>query len=178
LRNEAVARNYAEALYALGEQEGETEQYGILLEALAAAVGDAPKVHAVLMSPRVPKGVKATLLADALPGAPKPFVLFLQAVVKRNRQGMLGDLAQVYATMVDAKLNRVHVGVTLVREPDAGLRKQIAAALTEALGKEALVSYTTDPAILGGLLVRVGERVHDGTLRRRLIMLRRQLLSR
>jgi len=178
LRHEAIARNYAEALFELGEQQGESERYGALLEALAAAVVGTPKVLAVMMSPRVPKGVKAELLADALPDAPKPFVLFLQALVKRNRQGVLDEIAQVYGGMVDAKLHRVKVGVTLAHEADAALQKQIAAALTKALGKEALVRFTADPAVLGGSIVRVGDRVHDGSLRRKLIMLRRQLLNR
>jgi len=178
LRHEAIARNYAEALFELGEQQGESERYGALLEALAAAVVGTPKVLAVMMSPRVPKGVKSELLADALPDAPKPFVLFLQALVKRNRQGVLDEIAQVYGGMVDAKLDRVKVGVTLAHEADAALQKQIAAALTKALGKEALVRFTADPAVLGGSIVRVGDRVHDGSLRRKLIMLRRQLLNR
>ena len=178
MRNEAVARNYAEALFALGEEHGESARYGTLLEALAAAVSDSPAVMAVLMSPRVSKAAKAQLMADALPEAPKPFVLFLQAVVKRNRQGLLDEVAQVYGGLVDAKLNRVRVGVTLAHEADAALRKQIAAALSTSLGKEALVRFATDPAVLGGSVVRVGDRVHDGSIRRRLMMLRRQLLNR
>ena len=56
--------------------------------------------------------------------------------------------------------------------------QQITAALTEALGKEALVGFSADPAVLGGAVVRVGDRVHDGSIRRKLIMLRRQLLNR
>jgi F-type H+-transporting ATPase subunit delta len=175
LRYEAIARNYAEALFALGEQEGESERYGALLEALASAVTGTPRVLAVMMSPRVPK---AELLADALPDAPKPFVLFLQALVKRSRQGLLDEIAQLYGAMVDEKLNRVKVGVTLAHEADSALQKQLVASLTEALGKEALVGFATDPAILGGTVVRVGNRVHDGSLRRKLIMLRRQLLNR
>jgi F-type H+-transporting ATPase subunit delta len=178
LRHAAVARNYAEALFALGEQHAESARYGELLEALAAAVAESPKVLAVLMSPRVSKAAKAKLLADALPAAPQPFTLFLQAVVKRNRQGMLDEVAQEYTGLVDIKLNRVRVGVTLAREADAGLKQQIARALTESLGKEALVRFAADPAVLGGSVVRVGERVHDGSLRRKLIMLRRQLLNR
>lgn len=178
MRHEAVARNYAEALFALGEQQGESARFGALLEALAAAVAETPAVQGVLMSPRVPKAAKARLLAGALPGAPKAFGGFLQALVKRGRQGLLSEVAEAYTGLLDAKENRVRVGVTLAHEADAALRKQIAAALSAALGKEALVRYAADPAVLGGPVVRVGDRVHDGSLKRKLIMLRRQLLSR
>ena len=79
---------------------------------------------------------------------------------------------------MDAKLNRVRVAVTLAHEADAGLRKQITESLTKALGKDALVRFAAEPAVLGGSVVRVGDRVHDGSIRRKLIMLRRQLLNR
>ena len=173
-----IARNYAEALFELGEAQGESVRYGDLLGGLAGAVAATPNAQGVLMSPRVSKAAKARLLANTLPDAPKPFVLFLQALVKRNRQGMLHEIAESYAGLVDGKLNRVRVGVTLAHQPDALLQKKIAAALSESLGKEALVGFSADPAVLGGAVVRIGDRVHDGSIRRKLIMLRRQLLNR
>lgn len=176
--HEAVARNYAEALFALGEEHGESVRYGDLLGGLAFAVAATPNAQGVLMSPRVTKAAKAKLLADTLPDAPKPFVAFLQALVKRNRQGILTEISTVYNGLVDTKLNRVRVQVTLAHESTPTLATQIAAALTAALGKEALVGFSTDPSVLGGAVVRVGDRVHDGSLRRKLIMLRRQLLNR
>ena len=102
---------------------------------------------------------------------------FLQAVVQRGRQGLFREMAQEYATLVDVKFNRVRAGVTLAKEPDEALRERIRKALTEALGKEVLPSFTADPAILGGTIVRVGERIYDGSVRRRMARLRRQLLS-
>jgi len=178
VKHEVIARNYAEALFELGEAQGESVRYGALLEGLAGAVSATPNAQGVLMSPRVSKAAKARLLANTLPDAPKPFVLFLQALVKRNRQGMLAEISEAYTGLVDGKLNRVRVGVTLAHDADAALQKQIAAALTTALGKEALVGFSADSAVLGGALVRIGDRVHDGSLRRKLIMLRRQLLNR
>jgi F-type H+-transporting ATPase subunit delta len=76
------------------------------------------------------------------------------------------------------KLNRVRAGVTLARPADEALQKSIAQALSKQLGKEVLPSFTTDPEILGGSIVRIGERIHDGSVRRRLTKLRRHLLAR
>ena len=50
-----IARNYAEALFDLGERSGQTARYAELMDALAGAVKNTPSVQAVLMSPRVPK---------------------------------------------------------------------------------------------------------------------------
>ena len=173
-----IARNYAEALFALGERSGQTAHYADLIDALAGAVETTPEVQGVLMSPRVPKAAKARLLGAALSDAPREFVLFLQALVKRGRQQLLRPIAAEYMALLDIKLNRVRAGVTLARPADEALRRSIAEALSRQLGKEVLPSFSVDPEILGGSIVRVGERIHDGSLRRRLTKLRRHLLAR
>jgi F-type H+-transporting ATPase subunit delta len=173
----AVARNYAEALFALGEHAGRTTEYGELIAAVAQAVVGAPEVEAVLVSPRIPKAAKADLLARALPDAPVDFVRFLQAVVRRGRQAIFGEIADAYQAMVDTKLNRVRAGVVVAREPSTAMRDEIREALVKALGKDVVPEFSVDPEILGGTIVRVGERIYDGSVRRRLTRLRRQLIG-
>ena len=136
-----IARNYAEVLFELGEQSGRTAEYAELIAAVGAAVAMSPEVQTVLISPRVPKAAKSRLLASALKDTPREFVRFLQAVVARGRQGLLEEIAREYAELVDVKLNRVRAAVTLAREPDDALRKQIANALTEALGEELIPTF-------------------------------------
>jgi F-type H+-transporting ATPase subunit delta len=178
LRDETIARNYAEALFELGERGGQTERYADLIDAVAAAVETAPEVQGVLMSPRVPKSEKSRILAAALQDAPRQFVLFLQALVKRSRQQLLREIAGEYHALLDIKFNRVRAGVTLARSADEALKKSIQERLSQQLGKEVLASFSVDPEILGGAVVRVGERIHDGSVRRRMTRLRRQLVSR
>lgn len=178
MSNVTIARNYAEALFALGEKSGQAQRYADLIDALAAAVQTTPQVQSVLMSPRVPKAEKSRILAGALRDAPRDFVLFLQALVKRGRQHLLREISTEYLGLLDIKLNRLRAGVTLTRPADEGLRRSIQEQLSRQLGKEVIPSFTVDPAILGGVVVRVGERIHDGSVRRRMTKLRRQLLSR
>jgi len=178
LRAPTIARNYAEVLYTLGEKSGRTEEYARLLDALAGAVETSPEAQAVLMSPKVTKARKAELLAASLPGAPAELVHFLKAVVARGRQLALAEISRQYAALVDVKHNRVRAGITLARTPDAALQAQISAALGKALGKEVVPTFTVEPEILGGAIVRVGDRVLDGSVRRKLAQLRRQLLTR
>ena len=173
-----IARNYAETLFALGDASGRLEEYAGLLEALAAAIDTTPQVGAVLMSPRVPKAKKAALIGDALAAAPREFVLFAQAVVRRGRQAWFGDIAREYGALVDVRFNRLRAAVTVAREPDEALRQSIRAELTRVFGKEVHPTFVVEPAILGGTVVKVGERILDGSIRRKLARLRRQLLTR
>jgi F-type H+-transporting ATPase subunit delta len=175
LRNETIARNYAEALFDLGEGKGNLERYADLIDAVAAAVETTPRVQAVLMSPRVPKSEKARILGAALQDTPREFVLFLQALIKRGRQPLLREIATEYLGLLDVKLNRVRAGVTLARTPDERLKGTIQENLSRQLDKQVIATFSVDPEILGGAIVRMGDRVLDGSVRRRMTKLRRQL---
>jgi F-type H+-transporting ATPase subunit delta len=177
VRATTIARNYAEALFEIGESGRHTERFADLIDAVAGAVETTPEAQAVLMSPRVPKAEKARLMSAALKGAPREFVLFLQALVKRGRQRLLREIATEYQALLDLKHNRVRAGVTLARPADPSLQKDIQAALSRQLGKEVLAAFHVDPEILGGTVVRIGERIHDGSVRRRMTKLRRQLIA-
>ena len=178
MREGTIARNYAGALYELGERDGGTEAYANVLEALAGVIAVDPTVRLMLESPRVPKETKADLLARALAGRTSEVLIkFLRAVVKRGRQNLLGVISREYSALVDIKFNRVHAGVTMARMPDATLQNAVREALTKAIGKEVIPHFREDSTILGGVLVRVDDRIMDGSVRRRLARLRRQMLS-
>jgi F-type H+-transporting ATPase subunit delta len=177
LRTETIPRNYAEALFDLAQRSGSPDRYAELIDAVAAAVETVPKIKAVLMSPRVPKAAKAQFLGAALKDAPRDFVLWLQAVVKRGRQGILREISTEYVALADEKLNRVRASVTLARQPDDSLRRVIEQNLSRQLEKQVIAAYLIDPEILGGAIIRVGDRVLDGSVRRRMTKLRRQLLK-
>ena len=178
MREPTIARNYAEALFLFGERTDETQRFADLMEALASALATEPRIHAVLASPRVPKRMKQELFRRALDDrAPEGFVRFLAAVVRRNRQGLLPAIAREFLALVDEKLNRVHAGVTLVRETDRQLQEVIRARLSEVIGKEVIPHFRADPAILGGLIVRVEDRIMDGSVRRKMVVLRQRMLS-
>jgi len=167
-----VARNYAQALFAAGDQ------HGPWLDGVAGAILADERITTALESPRVSKAAKSQILERALKGeAPREFVRFLQAVVRRGRQGLLAEIAQEYQGLLDQKLNRVHAGVTLASEADARTQKQVLERLTKALGREVRAYFRSDPRILGGVIVRVGDRIYDGSVRRRLTAVQRRMLT-
>lgn len=177
MRAGTVARNYAEALLMLGQRHEAVVEYGALLEAVAGAVTTEPRLEAILASPRVPKERKKKLLRDALAGrAPAPFVRYLESIVQRGRQGLFHEMAKAYEALLDAHLGRVHAAVLTAHTVDPDLAKEIAASLAKLVGKEVLPHFRTDPRLLGGLVVRIGDRVLDCSVRRRLSQLRYSML--
>ncbi len=177
MKESLVARNYAEALIAAAVQENAVERFGELLDTVAGVVKADPTVHAVMMSPRVPKTAKQRMLAQALQGvAPASFVKFLQAVIQRGRQGLLEAMGASYQDLADVHFNRTHASVVTAHAVDAALAQTITERLTAAVGKTVVPHFRTDPAILGGVVVRVGDRAFDGSVRRRILTLRNRLL--
>ena len=177
MRAGTVARNYAEALLMLGQRHEAVVEYGALLEAVAGAVTTEPRLEAILASPRVPKERKKKLLRDALAGrAPAPFVRYLESIVQRGRQGLFHEMAKAYEALLDAHLGRVHAAVLTAHTVDPDLAREIAASLAKLVGKEVLPHFRTDPRLLGGLVVRIGDRVLDCSVRRRLSQLRHSML--
>jgi F-type H+-transporting ATPase subunit delta len=90
---------------------------------------------------------------------------------------LLSEIAQEYQGLVDLELNRVHAGVVLPLDPDARLEHLIVERLSAAIGKDVRAHFRTDRGILGGVIVRVGDRIFDGSVRRKLATLRRRMLT-
>ena len=178
MREPTISLNYADALFESAERSGKTEAYADILEAVAGAIASDPHVQAVLASPRVTKAQKQAILAAALKGkAPDQFIRFLSAIIKRGRQGMIGEISRQYLGLLDIKMNRVHASVVVARAPAKALQKEISSQLSKLVGKTVVSHFREDPAILGGVVVRVGDRVMDGSLRRQLLILRRKMLG-
>ncbi len=178
MREATIARNYADALFQLGERTNESERFGDLIEGIGGAIEADESIRVVLESPSVTKAATLALLARALKTrAPDSFIRCLKAVIKRGRQGIIPAIARQYLELLDVKFDRVHASVAMARTPDKALQNVVRERLSEVLGKEVITHYREDLGILGGVIVRVGDRVMDGSLRRRLKILRRQMLS-
>jgi F-type H+-transporting ATPase subunit delta len=177
MRDSSIAKNYAEALLALATKAKATAAWGELVSALGDAVASDVTLKRFLEAPQVSAAEKNTILGKALAAQPKPFVRFVQKLVSNRRQMLIGAVAVEYHNLLDAAEGRVHARVTVAREYDAKAREALAASLTKALKKTVVPHIAVDPRILGGVVVRVGDTVMDGSVKRRLGKLRDQLVN-
>jgi F-type H+-transporting ATPase subunit delta len=178
VRDTTVARSYAEALFELGERNNRHDQFVDSFSALDEAAGGNLQVRAFLESPKIEVAAKKAALRKALGQQADPlFVNFLMVVLQKRRQRLLFDIGREYRNLVDDKQGRMHVQVTLARPADETLQQQISKQLSTVLGKQVIPHVSVNPEIIGGIIVRYGDRVLDGSLRRRLVSLRHRLME-
>jgi F-type H+-transporting ATPase subunit delta len=178
MRQTTIARNYAEALLELAKRAKDLRGWGTLMQSISDAIERDAKLRGFLETPRVDASTKNAVLRKALADrAPSKFVRFIESVVTRRRQMLIPEIAREYSDLVDAAENRMHANVTVAREPDEKTRKLIADRLSKVFSKTVVPHVTVDKRILGGVVVRVGDTVMDGSVRRKLGALKHRMLS-
>jgi F-type H+-transporting ATPase subunit delta len=171
-----VARNYAEALLALAQKAGDAAGWGAMLSQLAAAIDSDTTLQRFLASPKIAGARKSAMLTRSLTDrVPAHFVRFVQTLVRNRRQGMIPAIAAEYDDLLDAVEGRVHARVTVALETDAAQATMIADRLSSVMGKTVVPTLTVNPEIIGGVIVRIGDSVMDGSVRRKLALLKSRM---
>jgi F-type H+-transporting ATPase subunit delta len=178
VRDTTVARSYAAALFELGEKHGAHDELALGLNTLTSLLDADPLIRTFVETPKLDVQRKQRVLRGALEHRVSPlFMNFLLVVLRKRRQRLLRDMAREYGALLDEKMNRVHTQVTLAHEPDDATEERIRNELSRILGKTVVPHVHVNPDIVGGIIVRYGDRVLDGSLRRQLLGLRHRLVD-
>jgi F-type H+-transporting ATPase subunit delta len=178
MREPTIAKNYAETLLELAQRSGDLRAWGDMLDSLADAMESDRRLRVFLESPRVSAQRKNEVMQKAYGGQlPRNFLRFLQALVTHRRQMLIPAIAHAYHDLVDQAEGRVHASVTVARDADEADRDLVVKQLSRVLGKQVVPHFHVNPSILGGVIVRVGDTVLDGSVRRRLATLRSRMLG-
>lgn len=176
VQGESVARNYAETLLTLARKAEDAAGWGGMLRQVANAIRTDETLARFLESPRIAAEAKSQVLSKALGDrVPRLFLRFLQQLVKNRRQVLIPAIADEYDTLLDASEGIVHAKVTVARVAGDEETSMIAERLSRVVGKKVVPHVSVDPTILGGVVVRIGDTVMDGSVRRKLAKLRRRM---
>lgn len=173
-----VSRSYAEGVFDLAEKHRLHDEFAANFAMLNELLAD-NSVRTFMESPKLDAKTRKTVLRSALGNRVHPlFLNFLQVVIDKRRQGILRQVAQEYFSLLEVSRGRMHVDVTVARAASAEMQQDIVTKLSEIFGKTVVPHMTVDPRILGGVIVRHQDKVIDGSLRRRLLAMRRRLLEK
>jgi F-type H+-transporting ATPase subunit delta len=178
MRDSTIARNYAETLLVLSTRAQDLRGWGKMLTDVASAMRENPTLRLFLESPKVSAAQKSAVIGKAFTDRmPRLMLRFIQTIVQHRRQMLIPTIAEEYLNLVDEAEGRIHARVTVAKETDDAGRAAIATHLSRMFGKEVVPHLTVDPAIMGGVIVHVGDTVLDGSVRKRLASLRRRMLT-
>ena len=178
MRDETVARNYAETLFELALRQSSVGEFESGINAVAQLISENPSVREFIETPRISSDAKKKVLGEALGGkVPKTLVNFVKVVIDKRRQRLLRSIASQFQGLVDEHAGRTHVDVTVARSLSQPELDEIAAGLSKALGKTVIPHLHVRPDILGGIVVRTGDSIFDGSVRRQIENMRRTLLA-
>lgn len=171
------ARRYAEAAFELARRDDEVKAWLADLRAIAAALAD-ERVLLVVGNPTLPIDGRRDLLRRALKEQPAPRVLNLVSLLlERRRLELFPQIVEEFQRLVDLQNGVVRAVATaaapLAREELEELRERLA----RMTGHTVELTAEVDERLLGGVVVRVGDRLIDGSVRGRLERLRSQLVS-
>ena len=164
-----IAKEYAEALFLLACEEGEEKEIMTALEDVAALLGDNPELMELFSSPGISlKERQETIVAIFGDRIPKRALSFLQLLCEKGRIRSFESCVEEYRGLLRLRESvisaRVVSAVPLTEDEIAALTKN----LEKKSGKTVILDCSTDPSLLGGVIVEMEGTVMDGSLRHRL----------
>ena len=173
----SLARRYARAVLDLGNAAGNLDRIGADLRSLAKAMTDSAELQSALTSPAIRRADRRRIFDGLLQriGAQPQTKNLVYVLLDGERVGSLVAISREVDAMIAAKSGRVAAEIISATPLDAGQVQQIQAALEKLSGKKVDVTKKEDPALLGGVVAKVGDVVYDGSLRTQLHAIRDEL---
>lgn len=173
----AIARRYAGAMFEIGSKQNQLDRTLKDVQEIAQIFAHR-KLAYLLQEPKVPAQRKETAIRQALTSKVLPTSLNLALlVVQRDLVEIMPNIARELEQLVMNYKNQAVAQVTTAKQIDDAQMALIKRALEKYTGKKIILQMRTEPAILGGVVARVGDQVIDGSVRYRLNALRQQLLQ-
>lgn len=173
----SVARRYARALLAIGQEEGQTRRILVETERFESLVADTPLLREFLEAAQINRqDKKAALQAILAPAGVLPSTKnFLFLLVDKKRMNILSPIVSELRRLIEKAegIERVEVSVPM---PLAGSQRDLLrSVLEQQTGKTVVLEESVDPGVLGGMVVKVGSTVYDGSARTQIGQIRMNL---
>jgi F-type H+-transporting ATPase subunit delta len=172
-----VARVYAGALLEAAREAGSVERVGKDFKAFADALDASQPLRAVLFDPQIEVSAKQRVVG-ALTGGVDPLLAnTLSLLLDKGRQAAIDGVCREYERLAAEEAGVVAVEVTSAVTLTLDAEERIVRRIEEATGRRPKLEKRVDETIIGGLVLRVGDVIIDGSVRSRLQQLRERLLT-
>ena len=178
MSNSMVAKRYALALFQLSKENNLLAQVEQELRVVKEVLVNSSDLNAVLQSPKVTAAKKKEIIKDSFSKV-NPFVLnTLMILIDRHRQDQMVEVVDQFVELSNEEHGIADAKVYSIRPLTEDESEALSASFAAKVGKKSLrIQNIVDPELLGGLKIRIGNRIYDGSLRGKLNRLERKLLG-
>jgi len=170
VRQTILAKRYAKALFAVGQEEEKSEVFRETLNALGDFLVQYPEAMDALTNLLYPMDLKEKVMAQLISElqADQLMANFLKLVVQKKRAEILPEIADEFQVLVDADQNISRGTVISATELSGEMQAKVQSTLENITGKKVILTSEIDPAIIGGIVAKVGDLVMDGSIKTQL----------
>jgi len=170
VRQTILAKRYAKAIFAVGQEEGKSESYREALNVLGDFLGSYPEAMDALTNLLYPMELREKVMVQFISElqADKYMANFLNLVVQKRRADILPEIAAEFQGLVDADQNVSRGTVISASEISGELQAKVQTTLENITGKKVILTSEIDPSIIGGIVAKVGDLVMDGSIKTQL----------
>lgn len=170
MKNIILANRYAKALFSVAQEEDAFDDYAKSLNEIAAAMATYPEVKDGLTNVMYPVDVRCKVMSHIADSQGASVIIknFLDLVIQKKRAAFLPDIAEAFQALIDKQRNICQGTVVTAMPLSAEMNEKVQATLEKITGKKVVISTKVDPAILGGIIAKVGDLVMDGSIRSQL----------
>lgn len=176
MRNEEVGKNYADAIYEIAEKQNKLTQAMEDLKLTAEIYEKNIEFREVVDSPSLDIETRKRIVSKVLKNSIDPFSMeTINYLVEKGRFFDIVVINSEYQKIYNLKNNFVEVEAFFAVEPTEEQKKKLVEKLEKSSGKMVKTKITIDKSIIGGGIVKIGDKIIDGSIRRQLDMLKSNL---
>ena len=178
MKQSGAAVQYARALLDLANEKNQAEAIGQEMSELGKIIEGNKTLSAFLSDPGIGPAEHQQLLDRVFRGKVLPLIMNLMGVLNsKNRLGLLLGITEAYQELLDEQLGKVEVDVTVAHRLDGPALEQVRQRISQALKKDAIVHQYVDEKIIGGMVLRVDDKLIDASVKYQLEAMKRQLFA-
>ena len=177
MKNQSIARRYAKALLMIGKTDGNAENYKDELDGFASLIAREMALEQVINNPLYNAEERKKVLSSLIVklNLSKVMTYFLKLLFDKGRFGFLGAINEFYQKLADDLKGVARASLVSANELSSEAVEKIRKALSKKTGKDIVLDIKTDPALIGGVVTKIGDLVLDGSIKTQLLNMRESL---
>jgi F-type H+-transporting ATPase subunit delta len=173
-----TALAYAQSLLELADEQKSADALGLELFDLRRIVQDNPSAQEILSNPAIGVEEREQILERIFRNNVSPLLFNALGVMnKHGRLGLIAEVATAYATLLEKQQGRVNVDMTVAQRLSPEQFEKAKQRISAALGREAIIRQHEDANIIGGVVLKVGDKLIDASVKYQLEAMKQQLLA-